>query len=92
MEQNNYLKFSQKPRPLMPIRSESAAIQSAGEPEQSEAKSQIELEEVEAIENALKRTRGVQIKAAEMLGISLRQLRYRIRKYNIIVRKINPMD
>ncbi|MCG8337540.1 MAG: helix-turn-helix domain-containing protein [Proteobacteria bacterium] len=67
-------------------------MQSITESEQFEVKSQIEFEEVEAIENALKRTRGVQIKAAEMLGISLRQLRYRIRKYNIIVRKINPVD
>ena len=92
MEQNNYLKFSQKSRLLMPLRAESPTMQSITESEQFEVKSQIEFEEVEAIENALKRTRGVQIKAAEMLGISLRQLRYRIRKYNIIVRKINPVD
>ncbi len=92
MEQNNYVTFSQKSRPLIPIRNDSAEIHSAAEQGQSEIKSQIELEEVEAIENALKRTKGVQIKAAEMLGISLRQLRYRIRKYNIIVRKINLMD
>ena len=54
-----------------------------------QAKNQVEQEEMEAIENALKRTRGIQIKAAEMLGISLRQLRYRIRKFHITVRKIN---
>ncbi len=45
-------------------------------------------EEIEAIENALYKTSGIQKKAADHLGISVRQLRYRIRKYNIIVRKI----
>lgn len=41
-----------------------------------------------AIESALQQAKGVQIKAAEALGISLRQLRYRIQKYGITVRKI----
>ncbi len=45
-------------------------------------------EEVEAIQKALSRNRGIQLRAAEDLGISLRQLRYRIKKYNIPVRKI----
>jgi len=48
----------------------------------------LESEEVTAIENALYDSKGVQIKAAQLLGISLRQLRYRIKKYNIMVRKI----
>jgi Nif-specific regulatory protein len=45
-------------------------------------------EEIIAIENALREVKGVQVKAAELLGISLRQLRYRIKKYQIVVRKI----
>ncbi|OGH01100.1 MAG: hypothetical protein A2600_11365 [Candidatus Lambdaproteobacteria bacterium RIFOXYD1_FULL_56_27] len=45
-------------------------------------------EEMLAIEEALKQAKGVQVKAAETLGISLRQLRYRIQKYNLLVRKI----
>ncbi|MBU2515042.1 sigma 54-interacting transcriptional regulator [bacterium] len=89
MEQNNYLNFSGKFKELSrkravtkkPIRSESVST--------PVVKDQIQLEELEAIEDALKSAKGIQIKAAEMLGISLRQLRYRIRKYNIIVRKIN---
>ena len=51
----------------------------------------IAIQEVEAIEEALTQSKGIQIKAAKMLGISLRQLRYRIKKYNITVRKINVL-
>ncbi len=48
----------------------------------------LEEEEVRAIEGALRDCRGVQQRAAKQLGISLRQLRYRIEKYGITVRKI----
>ncbi|MGK7346836.1 MAG: sigma-54 interaction domain-containing protein [Candidatus Nitrospinota bacterium M3_3B_026] len=47
------------------------------------------VEEILAIESALKASRGVQTRAAEILGITLRQLRYRIKKYGIKVRKIH---
>lgn len=53
------------------------------------AKSNIEVEEKLAIESALKTSKGIQIKAAVTLGITLRQLRYRIKKYNIMVRRIS---
>ena len=39
--------------------------------------------EKQAILNALKQARGVQVEAARILGISLRQLRYRMEKYGI---------
>jgi len=48
----------------------------------------IESEEKKAIELALDKSGGVQVKAAKRLGITLRQLRYRIAKYGIVVRKI----
>ncbi|MGK0290507.1 MAG: Nif-specific regulatory protein [bacterium] len=48
----------------------------------------VESEEIQAIEEALRESKGVQVRAAEILGISLRQLRYRIKKYNLVVRKI----
>ena len=37
----------------------------------------------EAIERALESSRGIQVKAARLLGISVRQLRYRIKKNNL---------
>jgi transcriptional regulator with GAF, ATPase, and Fis domain len=92
MEQNNYLKLSGKSRPLKGSRIESLKPLPIESQRVPQAKNQLELEELEAIENALKRAKGIQIKAAEILRISLRQLRYRIRKYHIIVRKINPVD
>lgn len=92
MEQNNYLKISGKPRPFKGTRHEAYKPPPLEIQRQPQAKSQLELEELEAIEHALKLAKGIQIKAAEMLGISLRQLRYRIRKYHIMVRKINPME
>lgn len=46
-------------------------------------------EEITIIEETLIKTGGVQKKAAEVLGISIRQLRYRIKKYQIPVRKIH---
>lgn len=48
----------------------------------------LESEEISAIKNALQSAGGVQVKAAKLLRISTRQLRYRIRKYEIAVRKI----
>jgi len=51
-------------------------------------RSSLELQEIQAIETALTASRGVQIKAAQLLEISLRQLRYRIKKYHLEVRKI----
>lgn len=51
-------------------------------------KTDVEREEVEAIKKALKAAKGVQVRAADSLGLSLRQLRYRIDKYGITVRKI----
>lgn len=50
----------------------------------------VEREEMLAIENALTNAKGIQKRAAERLDISLRQLRYRIKKYGISVRKIRP--
>ncbi len=88
MEQNNYLKFSAK---LMEAKAGRRVNPLPASPEHQNmpiAKDRVELEEVEAIESALKNARGIQKKAAEMLGITLRQLRYRIKKYNITVRKI----
>jgi two-component system response regulator PilR (NtrC family) len=35
------------------------------------------------IEMALQRTRGVQTKAAELLGVSFRQFRYKVRKHSV---------
>ncbi|OGG97098.1 MAG: hypothetical protein A2527_13165 [Candidatus Lambdaproteobacteria bacterium RIFOXYD2_FULL_50_16] len=48
----------------------------------------LDAEEMAAIKRALAESRGVQVKAAKALGISLRQLRYRIQKYDLVVRKI----
>ena len=57
-------------------------------PEADNTRAEVMQEEVSAIEEALLLAKGIQIKAAEDLGISLRQLRYRIQKYGIKVRKI----
>lgn len=92
MEQNNYLRFNRKAPSIKSLRNENLKSEPAVVQPSASAKNHIELEELEAIEDALRRTRGIQVKAAEMLGISLRQLRYRIKKYNIAVRKINVTD
>jgi Nif-specific regulatory protein len=89
MEQNNYLKFSARLMESKVNRNVVASPSSTEHPNIPVVKNQVELEEVEAIETALRNSRGIQIKAAEMLGVSLRQLRYRIKKYHIIVRKIS---
>ena len=52
-------------------------------------KSSLEEEEQVAIEQALGQSGGIQVKTAELLGINVRQLRYRIKKYRIAVRKIS---
>ena len=54
--------------------------------------SDLVIEEVREIEKALANCHGIQKKTAQVLGISVRQLRYRIQKYNIIVRKIKPFN
>jgi DNA-binding NtrC family response regulator len=43
----------------------------------------LELMEKEIIIAALKKTRGIQVKAANILGINQRSLWHRIKKYNI---------
>ncbi|MDH5561070.1 MAG: sigma-54 dependent transcriptional regulator [Deltaproteobacteria bacterium] len=48
----------------------------------------IEKEEIKAIDEALRLSKGNQKQAATHLGISLRQLRYRVQKYGLLVRKI----
>lgn len=45
-------------------------------------------EEIKMIIQALEKTGYVQAKAARLLGISLRQLNYRIKKYNIPIKKL----
>ena len=53
-----------------------------------EVKLSIQNEERESIQKILEEVNGIQVNAAKRLGISVRQLRYRIKKYNIPVRKI----
>ena len=50
--------------------------------------SAIETIEKEKIQNALKQTGYVKSKAARLLGFTIRQLDYRIKKYNIYIKKI----
>lgn len=90
MQQDDTLVFQDLPR-SEPLRQKSESRIVAPQPVAAPpaGKSDLETEEVGMIEQALARSGGVQIKAAEMLGISLRQLRYRIKKYGIIVRKIH---
>lgn len=90
MQQNNELHFQELPKSV-PLTQKKAiktkAPLLASQP--SVDKTVLEKEEVTMIEQALANSGGVQIKAAEILGISLRQLRYRINKYGIVVRKIH---
>ncbi len=88
MEQNNYLSFSDKLKSINRIKTKPVINRTKVVPSIPRAKNNLEAEEIEAIEKALQEARGIQIKAAEILGISLRQLRYRIKKYRITVRKI----
>ena len=90
MQQNNTLSFQDLPKsaPLrqkQPVKMEIAPPA----PQSPLEKTDLEMEETTMIGQALASNGGVQIKAAAMLGISLRQLRYRIKKYGIVVRKIH---
>ncbi len=89
MQQDNYLGFQDLPK-SEPLKQKADIRPDAmpSIPEPFVRKSDLETEEVHMIEQALASSGGVQIKAAEFLGISLRQLRYRIKKYGIVVRKI----
>ena len=91
MQKNNVLNLAYKSKSHLFNKSEALdnKVQSAEPPDNDEVT--VASEEIGAIAEALKRTRGVQVKAAEMLGISTRQLRYRIKKYNLMVRKIDPI-
>jgi Nif-specific regulatory protein len=88
MQKDNHLVFQErKPikalKPPPPTNSQEAtAVRTSG------TCHPLEREEIEMIEQALARCGGIQVKAAAQLGISLRQLRYRIRKYRIVVRKM----
>ncbi|MBT7155029.1 MAG: sigma 54-interacting transcriptional regulator [Deltaproteobacteria bacterium] len=93
MEQDNYLNFKEtfkSPIPVSPRKNRSTFELFPEKPAQSPfTKSSLEEEEQVAIEQALSNTGGIQVKTAELLGISVRQLRYRIKKYRIAVRKIS---
>jgi len=57
----------------------------------SSLKNKIELVERDAIINALRKSDWVQARAAKVLGITERMIGYKIRKYNIKVKK-NPEE
>jgi len=89
MQKDNFLHFRERKRMVSTARS----VAAVSVPMRPTAKGRgiqrsLEREEIAMIEQALARCSGVQVKAAALLGISLRQLRYRIRKYEILVRKI----
>ncbi len=88
MEQGGWLHFA--PQPERATRLHRLGPKSTGtSPREASLKvDELVNEEVQAIELALVRAKGVQVRAAEALNISLRQLRYRIQKYGIAVRKI----
>ncbi len=88
MEQNGQLVFGNQLKSFESGTYTQAKPQSSYKHPISTQRGSLEIEEISAIEIALNDSKGVQIKAAELLGISLRQLRYRIKKYNILVRKI----
>ena len=89
MERNRYLNFSEKRESII-IKNTDAEKKSSKSIQTSRRKKiSLESEEIEAIENALYSAKGIQRQAARKLGITLRQLRYRIEKYGIVVRKIN---
>jgi len=70
------------------LRAPAMPVAPVREQEQATPLEELAGEEIQAIEEALAQAKGIQIKAAESLGITLRQLRYRIQKYGIAVRKI----
>ncbi len=91
MEQDNYLDFGDaiqdaaKTLPREPFLYNRISEKPIN---RSTSSRSLEEEEVAAIEQALQDASGIQVKAARMLGISIRQLRYRIKKYRIAVRKL----
>lgn len=88
MQKNNYLHFENQLRPSMGIQEPSFSRRKITQQKTVPIRSGIQSEEIDIIENALEQSGGIQKKAAEILGISLRQLRYRIKKYGIVVRKL----
>jgi len=90
MQHDNFLNFQSLPQST-PLKQKSGSRVEIPtlDPEPLVNKNELEQEEIQMIEQALANSGGVQIKAAEHLGISLRQLRYRIKKYRIVVRKIH---
>ena len=91
MQKNNVINLAYKSKSQVFNKNSTPDISSSSMEELSKNDETIESEEKSAIVEALKRTRGVQVKAAKLLGISTRQLRYRIKKYNLMVRKIDPL-
>jgi len=91
MQQQNFLSFQNLPQGG-PLKEKTVTVaghaREVPPPARTPEKSDLEFEEMQMIEKALAESGGVQIKAAGQLGISLRQLRYRIRKYGVVVRKI----
>ena len=92
MEQGNYLNFKETFKnsmkaapPKNPSVFEQPPQQSSPEPFMQ---NRLQEEERLAIEQALRMSGGIQVKTAASLGISVRQLRYRIKKYRIAVRKL----
>jgi len=90
MEQDGFIRlentFAHSAEPLSrPVAAKNEKREPAKQPE---ARTGLALKEIRAIETALAASKGVQVKAARLLGISLRQLRYRIGKYDIEVKKI----
>ncbi|MDT8447431.1 MAG: sigma 54-interacting transcriptional regulator [bacterium] len=90
MEKNGWFNLPSSKRPKAPRpRAPAFAPLSANHAVVEGPRNGVVKEEIVAIEDALRAARGVQVKAAKTLGISLRQLRYRIQKYNLTVRKIH---
>ena len=93
MEQDNFLNFKEAFKTSIatsPRKKRSTFVPfPVNVAQETFTKTSLEEEEQVAIEHALSKTGGVQVKTAELLGISVRQLRYRIKKYRIPVRKIS---
>ncbi len=90
MQQNDHLHFQELPKSgALTQKKAVKAKMPLFDPQPLADKTVLEKEEISMIEQALANSGGIQIKAAEILGISLRQLRYRINKYGIVVRKIH---
>lgn len=88
MEKNGFLHFKESAgQSNLPHKEQNVQIEIPDTPP-----SALVNEEKHEIQKALAACNGIQKKAAQMLGISVRQLRYRIKKYNIIVRKLKPVN